>query len=203
MQTEHLFHDHPDFPDRLARYLGERAPRSLYALGNLDILQRPALALFCSVKCPGDLILKTYDLARALRKAHIQVIGGFHSPMEKECLKLLLRGEQPVVICPARSIWLRVPVEWRVPLAEGRLLIVSPFGEKNRYPTAEMAQSRNEFVAAIADKIFVAYAGPGTKTQQFCQEMLSWRKPLFTLESQDNAHLIALGARPINPDSFS
>jgi predicted AAA+ superfamily ATPase len=46
-------------------------------------------------------VLRTFALA--LREAGIPVIGGFHAPMEKECLDLLLRGTQPVVICPARS----------------------------------------------------------------------------------------------------
>jgi hypothetical protein len=120
MQMERLSHDHPEFPPYLARYLGERTPHSISVLGDLTILRRCTLAWFCSVKCPGDLILKTYDLARALREAQIPVIGGFHSPMEKECLKLLLRGNQPVIICPARSIWSRLPGEWKLPLDQGR-----------------------------------------------------------------------------------
>ena len=68
---------------------------------SLKILERRLLGLFCSTKCPGDAILQTYDLVRALRDAGVAVIGGFHSPMEKECLDLLLRGNQPIVICPA------------------------------------------------------------------------------------------------------
>jgi hypothetical protein len=54
-----------------------------------------------------------------LRGAGIPIIGGFHSPMEKECLDLLLRGQQPIVICPARSIQgMRIcgfpqPGDWR------------------------------------------------------------------------------------------
>jgi predicted Rossmann fold nucleotide-binding protein DprA/Smf involved in DNA uptake len=203
MQMERLSHDYPEFPPYLARYLGERTPHSISVLGDPTILRRCTLAWFCSIKCPGDLILKTYDLARALREAQIPVIGGFHSPMEKECLKLLLRGQQPVIICPARSIWSRLPGEWKLPLDQGRLLIVSPFEEKHRHPTAELAQERNEFVAALADNIFVAYAFPGSKTKRFCQKIISWDKPLFTLESQDNATLIALGARPVTPKTLT
>ena len=78
--------------------------------GNLRLLKEPLTALFCSNRCPGDLILKTYDLARAMRDAGISVIGGFQTPMEKECLRLLLRGSQPVVYCPARGIEkMRIP----------------------------------------------------------------------------------------------
>ena len=68
----------------------------LWFIGNPDILKRPLVGLFCSIRCPGSVILRTYDLARALRDAGVPVIGGFHSPMEKECLDLLLRGRQPV-----------------------------------------------------------------------------------------------------------
>ncbi len=94
----------------LARAPHDLEQRTLWAIGDAQILNVGLLALFCSVRCPGDLILKTYDLARTLRDAGVPVIGGFHSPMEKECLRLLLRGQQPVVVCPARNIEnMRVP----------------------------------------------------------------------------------------------
>src|SRR3990170_8887096 len=87
----------PEYPATLIRYLGDKAPDALWALGNLDLLRQRAMALFCSVKCPGDLILKTYNLAQGLRNEGVAVMGGFHSPMEKECFELLLRGKQPVI----------------------------------------------------------------------------------------------------------
>lgn len=90
-----------------------------------------------------------------------------------------------------------------MPLDHGRLLIVSPFDENHRHPTAAVAQELNEFVAALADNIFVAYASPGGKTEHFCQKVISWDKPLFTLESQDNSTLMALGARPVTPKTLS
>ncbi len=184
----------------LREYFGERAPKTLTASGNLDILQRKKLALFCSVKCPGTLILQTYDLARVLRNAGVTVISGFHSPMEKECLALLLRGTQPVIVCPARSIErMRMPSEWKAPLAEGRLLLLSPFAKKLRRITADLAQKRNELVAALADAVFVAHAAPGSKMEQFCHDMLTLGKPLLALESDENTSLIANGARPVRP----
>ena len=78
-------------------------PETVY-LGNLRLLDEPLTALFCSSRCPGDLILKTYDIAKAMRSAGVPVIGGFQTPMEKECLRLLLRGEQPVVVCPPEAL---------------------------------------------------------------------------------------------------
>jgi len=177
--------------------------RSTMAIGNLDILSNRTLGFFCSVKCPGNLILQTYDLARALRDAHITVIGGFHSPMEKECLALLLRGNQPIIICPARTIQgMSLPSEWQAPLAQGRLLLLSPFEEKERRTTSESAQRRNEFVAAIADAIFIAYAAPGSKTEKFFRDVLTLGKQVFTLDSDQNTNLISTGANTIMLDNI-
>src|SRR5260370_32808677 len=91
-----------EYPPAIEGKLRDQPP--LAVLGNLDLIRTRLLALFCSIKCPGNVILGTYDLIRALRDAGIPMIGGFHSPMEKECLTLLLRGKQPVIACPARGI---------------------------------------------------------------------------------------------------
>jgi predicted Rossmann fold nucleotide-binding protein DprA/Smf involved in DNA uptake len=185
----------PIYPDALRAHLGDRVPELIFALGNLDILERKPLALFCSVKCPGNLILKTYDLARELRDKGVTVISGFHSPMEKECLSLLLRGKQPVVWCVARRLATRgMPKECAGPLAEGRLLILSPFGEKVTRATKKTALFRNEFMARLAEYVFIAHAVQGSKTEALCRKVLAWRKPLLTFDNPENATLIELGA---------
>ena len=97
---------------------------------------------------------------------------------------------------------MRLPAEWKMPLAEGRLLLLSPFGEKLRRVTADLAQRRNEFVATLADEVFVAHAAPGSKTERFCRDVLAWGKPLLTLESDENADLIARGARHVKPEGI-
>src|SRR5262247_914356 len=103
----------PHFPAALrSRTLLAPCPQ-IWALGNLDILTMPLLVFFCATRCPGSVIFHTYDLALALREAGIPVISGFHTPMEKECLEVLLRGQLSVMICPARSIErLRMPLSW-------------------------------------------------------------------------------------------
>ena len=128
-------------------------PPQIKSKGNVRLLEEPLTALFCSQRCPGDLILKTYDLARAMRDAGVPVIGGFQTPMEKECLRLLLCGSQPVVVCPARGIDnMRISSDWRPALDEDRLLILSPFLSTQRRPTVEFAAQRNNLVADLANK---------------------------------------------------
>ena len=76
------------YPARLRERLGDAAPALLSALGNLDLLALPKAALFCSARCPGDAIVRTYDQAARWRDADRCVISGFHSPIEKECLSI-------------------------------------------------------------------------------------------------------------------
>ena len=95
---------------------------------------------------------------------------------------------------------MRLPTLWKAPLMEGRLLILSPFVDKHRRAIADLARKRNAFVAALAAKIFVAYAAPGSKTERFCGELLSNGKSLLTLESYENANLLSQGAVPLQSE---
>ena len=169
--------------------------------GNVRLLEERLTALFCSQRCPGDLILKTYDLARAMRDAGVPVIGGFQTPMEKECLRLLIRGSQPVIVCPARGIDnMRVPRDWRAALDENRLLILSPFPSTRRRPTAELAAQRNDLVADVATQVFFAHAAPGSKTEAFARKLTTSGKRLLTLYSPANDSLMEMGAEAIGPE---
>lgn len=172
-------------------------------IGNPALLSQPLTALFCSARCPGGLILQTYDLARELRDAGVAIIGGFQTPMERECLRLLLRGTQPLVICPARGITgMRIPASYRPALAGGRLLIASAFPPWARRATADFATQRNEFVRSRAAQVIVAHAAPEGRTEALARQVVTAGQPLFTLDSPANANLLDLGARPIAPDSL-
>ena len=180
------------------RWIAPPLPPQTAYLGNLNLLDEPLTALFCSNRCPGDLILKTYDVARAMRDAGVPVIGGFQTPMERECLRLLLRGSQPVVVCPARSIDnMRIPRDWRPALDEGRLLVLSPFPATVRRPKADVAARRNDLVADLATQVFIVHAAPGSKTEAFARKLAGSGKPLLTLGSPANANLVGMGAEVV------
>jgi hypothetical protein len=170
-------------------------PGPLSIKGNADILKRPKIALLCSGKCPGQLIRDAHDLAQRLRDAGVTVISGFHSPMERECLGVLIRSPHPVVWCLARGMVKTVPRELRRALDEGRLLIVSSFPEKARRVTAQTAMMRNRRVADMACAVIVPHAAPGSKMEALCRELLAAGKPLYTFDHPANTALIHAGAR--------
>ena len=158
----------------LRRRLGPHTPAQLFTFGNLDLLALPKTALFCSARCPGHVILPTYDQAARWRDAGRCVIGGFHSPVEKECLRILLRGDAPVILCPARGMLERLPAQWAIAVAGGQMLILSCFPVAAKRVTAELADRRNEFVAALADEVFIAHAIPGGRLESLLHKINLW-----------------------------
>jgi predicted Rossmann fold nucleotide-binding protein DprA/Smf involved in DNA uptake len=190
------------FPPQLAQCLGDKAPPRIASIGNLDTFNSKVMALICSVKCPGNIILQTYDLAQRLREGGVPVIGGFHSPMERECLRILLRGSQPIIVCPARGLQgIRIPREHQAPLDQGRFLYLSPFSEKVRRATVDIALQRKQFLGAVTEKIFVPYAAPSSKTLKLCSLLISWGKAVYTLADEANASLVKMGAQPLDASS--
>ena len=162
------------YPAVLRERLGANAPASLSPLGNLDLLAPPKTALFCSARCPGSAILRAYDQAAQWRDAGRCIISGFHSPVEKECLRILLRGTQPIILCPARALPKRIPPEWQAALDAGRLLLLSAFPESETRITTDLARRRNEFVAALADEVIIIHATPGGHVAQLSEQFQQW-----------------------------
>ena len=172
----------------------------LRTFGDASVPPGPKLALFCSVKCPGKLILDTYDLCQHLRELGVIVVSGFHSPMEQECLRILLRSPHAVVWCLARGMVKRVPaapVDCSAAVSEGRLVVATPFPDTVRRVTAQTATVRNRVVAEMAAAVVVAHAAPGSKMEALCRELLAAGKPLYTFDDPANAALIQAGARAI------
>ncbi len=194
----------------LRRFTDAADGQTATLIGDPSLLDREPVALFCSVQCPGDLILKSYDLARSLRTSPLTFIGGFQSPIEKEFLDLLLRQPvtQPgqtapaspsVIVCPARGIArMRIPRPWREPLHTGRLLLLSTFADTVRRPTAAAAARRNAGVAALAGRFLILHAKQGGKTADLGERALAAGKPVYTFDAPANAHLIALGAQDLS-----
>lgn len=191
------------YPAPLKKYLVDTAPLSISAIGNMDILQTKTLAVFSSAKCPGKIILQTYDLMKHIRDAGVTVISGFHSPMERECLNILLKGRQPVIICPARGLeGMRIKPEYITPLEKGRLLILSPFSEKVKRLSEERAFERNRFIAALADSIFIPHAASNSKTEHLCRGLQAWNKPAYTFQIEANSNLRDLGLKNIKDNPY-
>lgn len=134
----------------------------LWAHGNIQLLDKPLDALLCSRACPGARIIEAMDLAQRWRTENRAVISGFHTPVEKECLRIFLNGPQPIVICPARGLDpFQLPSDWQKKFERNELLIISLFDSNTRRPTRETAERRTSLVFALATRRTIIHATPG------------------------------------------
>lgn len=153
--------------------------------GNLSILQSYKLAFICSRRCPGEIITQVYDFAYRLRARNQTLIGGFHTPMEKECLRVFLNSSQQLIFCPARGLArFRLPQDWRKAFEAGRLLILSSFSPEVSRSTSLLAERRNHFVAELADEIYIAHASPGSRTESLLAQLRGEGKKVSTLDPE-------------------
>ena len=80
------------------------------------------------------------------------VISGFHSPLEKEVLRVLLEHKHPVIIALGRALYKLVPPYLQTAFDEGRLLFVS-FRSYSRH-SWKSSEIRNWKAAGLADEVY-------------------------------------------------
>ena len=128
--------------------------------GDLAILTLPKTAFLCSRQVPAEVVLRCYDWAIRMREEGRCVISGFHSPLEQDVLHYLLKGKQPVIMALARGLKSKWEPRIQKALEEGRLLLISPFGEQVKRASADTAAVRNDLMIRLADEVVVGYADP-------------------------------------------
>jgi predicted Rossmann fold nucleotide-binding protein DprA/Smf involved in DNA uptake len=134
-------------------------------LGNVELLKSHKIAFLCSRQIPAAAVLKCYDWAIEMRNRGECVISGFHSPLEKDIMNILVKGNQPIIIVLAKRFPKRVSPILNKVLDENRLLIISPFDEAVIRVSEQTALRRNEVIIRIANEIVVGFASRGGKIQ--------------------------------------
>ena len=174
--------DSSNSPASLQIYFAQNPSARIFCIGNPEILSDEKIGFFCSSKSSGAAILKVFERANLWRKERTTIISGFHSPLEREVLEILLKGTGRIIIAPARSLeTMRPPQNWLTALTENRLLIISPFRNTPRISRAT-ATKRNQLVVQIADQIVFGYISDGGKVEKLRRESASMNKPFEILD---------------------
>jgi len=101
------------------------------------------------------------ELAAQWARAQQVVLIGFHSPLEQQVLRSMLRRQGRAIKLLAHALDdYRTPDEEQVPLAEGRLLVLSACPPRVTCTTRATALARNRLVLALADTHCVPYLSP-------------------------------------------
>lgn len=114
--------------------------------GNTAILKLKKTAFLCSQKCPAEIVLKSYDWAKAQRKKGNCIVCGNHSQIEKDVFQVLLEGRQPLILVLARSLKKRWEPNIQEAVHQKRLLVIAPFNNHVKRVTRETAFIRNQYI---------------------------------------------------------
>ena len=127
-------------------------------LGNQSLLSMPKTAFLASSIIPVEMVLRCYDWAIEMRRQDRCVISGFSSRLEQDVWKFLVKGQQPIILVLARSLYHRIPPELQPLLDSGRLLIISTSSSSRQSKATAFA--RNRYICDIADDIlFIGATG--------------------------------------------
>jgi len=158
-------------PAILRDRLGTDAPEQLAGVGNPALLDRPLLGLISSRECPGHVLLETLDLVPEWVKAGRVIVSGFHSPLEQQVLRSLLRRNGRVVKVLARGMTdYRSQPEEREPLAAGRMLVITACAPETRRTTRETALARNRLVLDLATEIVAPHVAAGSPLEALLEK---------------------------------
>ena len=130
--------------------------------GNEALLKREKVGFLASRRVPPEAVMRCLDWATRMRDEGVCVMSGFQSPLEKEVLDILLKGTSPLILVLARRMWdaRHIPTLFRQPLADGRLLVISPVSQSISRVDARSAALRNRYILDHADRLFPGALDP-------------------------------------------
>ena len=147
-----------NLPAPCAQRVGPEFAAQIVGVGETALLNEPLLGLIASRECPGHVLLETLDRVPEWVRAGRVIVSGFHSPLEQQVQRSVLRRKGRVIKVLARGMTeYRPTAEERESLADGRMLVITACPPEVRRTTRETALARNRLVLALASEIIVPH----------------------------------------------
>ncbi len=184
-------------PAGLGSFFDGRPPK-LWCAGEPRILNNRLLGIIAARDADRGLAAKSAELLRQLASSKdASFIGGWHSPLEKEALRILSGDSAQIVLCVAKSLQRFIPsadIENR--LKQGRALLLTHCSPKAKRISREASLRRNQLIMALASAVLVLSAPEGSSSLELAKAALNCGKPVLTLENLTNKELLEYGAVP-------
>ena len=122
--------------------------------GNRELLAGPLVAFFASRTAPTEALDLATRWVHTIARSNKIVISGFHSPIERAVLDVLLASGSSVVVTLGRSLYRKILTHLQEAYNEGRVLFVSL--RANTRTSFSSSQLRNWITADLASEIVFA-----------------------------------------------
>ena len=182
--------------DPVASFGGKRP--KLWGAGDSTILKRRLLGIISARQIDSDLALKSSRLLEELGSLQeFAFVGGWHSPLEEEALRILLGQTATIVFCASKALNRFVlSADLDSGLRRGQILLLTHCGPNAKRISREASIRRNELVAGLAAVLLILSAPPGSASLSLAKSVLRRGTPIFTPEHSMNRDLLRCGALP-------
>ena len=191
----------PDYPARLKEHLRDKAPPILFGAGDRALLPGGGLAIVGSRDVDDSGQQFTRDVASWCAHGGMNVVSGGARGVDRIAMSVAVDAGGAVICVLADSLLKQsVARDSRQALADGRLLLISPYHPEARFHVGS-AMGRNKFIYAMSDYGLVVSAifeNGGTWSGAVEELKRNQPRPMFvrtvgTLPS-GNQRLLPLGA---------
>ena len=140
-----------DYPTRYKNHLKEKSPPVLFCTGERSLLNSGGLAIVGSRNVDTEGEAFTQNVAEWCAQGHMSVVSGGARGVDKIAMKAALEAGGCVIGIPADNLLKKsVSRDARYAIADGRLLLISPYHPDARF-TVGAAMGRNKLIFAMAD----------------------------------------------------
>ena len=182
-------------PTDLTCFFDGRAAK-LWSLGEQAILNRRLLGVISARQIDPDLALKSSEILKQLSTLNeVAFIGGWHSPLEEEALRILLSQGAAIVFCVSKNLNRFIPsAELENRVRTGEALLLTHCSPKARRISRDASIRRNQLVIGLATALLVLSAPAGSSSLNLAKSALRDGKPVFTPEHRMNKELLGCNA---------
>jgi predicted Rossmann fold nucleotide-binding protein DprA/Smf involved in DNA uptake len=150
-------------PAFCAQRVGAELAARVVGGGETALLDEPLIGLIASRECPGHVLLETLERVPEWVKAGRVTVSGFHSPLEQQVRRSVLRRGGRVEMVLGRGMTRYNPLsEEGEAIAAGRFLVISANTVDVRRTTRVTPLQRNQLVIALAAELVVPYLSEGS-----------------------------------------
>ena len=180
-----------DYPVRYKKHLKDKAPPLLFGVGNKALLTGGGVAIVGSrnVDAVGEAF--TRKAAEACARSNMPVVSGGARGVDQVSMDSAIdTGGTSIGVLAENLLKKSLEKRWRHAIADGRLLLISPFHPNARF-TVGTAMGRNKLVYAMADFGLVVssdYKKGGTWTGALEELRRDNNRPVF-VRAGDNVPL--------------
>jgi predicted Rossmann fold nucleotide-binding protein DprA/Smf involved in DNA uptake len=187
----------------LRSFFNGRPPR-LWCRGDLTILNHTLLGIISARQVDSDLASECSQLLKQLVfLKDVSFVGGWHSPLEEEALRVLIAQEASIVFCVSKSLDRFVPsIELGSRVSQGQALLLTHCSPKAKRITRDASIRCNQLVVELAKALLILSAPEGSASLNLARSALRQGKTVHTLEHRLNKDLLIAGAVPATLDTI-